>query len=133
MLVCSQSDDGNGVLIEGTKGRMHVNRERINGKPIEDGLHKQITRAAYKELSNGKEYDTWHKMNFITCIKEGGLPISDVYSHVQAMNSCHLCAIAARLNREIKWDPKTEKILGDDQASTFLARTPRPGFEIPRV
>lgn len=133
MIVCSHSDNGNGILIEGTKGRMHVNRERIKGKPIEDGLHKQIARSDFKELSNGKDYDTWHKANFMTCIKEGGLPISDVYSHVQAMQSCHLCAITARLNRELKWDPKTEKILGDEQAATFLSRTPRPGFEIPRV
>jgi hypothetical protein len=56
-----------------------------------------------------------------------------VFSHVQALNTCHLCAIAVRLGRTIKWDPKAEKILGDDQAAAFFARTPRPGFEIPRV
>ncbi|MCL2117246.1 MAG: Gfo/Idh/MocA family oxidoreductase [Planctomycetaceae bacterium] len=133
MLVCSSSRDGNGILIEGTRGRIHVDRGRINGRPMEAGLHKQLTDDDFKELYNGKDFDglhNWHKRNFITCIKEGGLPVSDVYSHVVAMNSCHLCAIAARLGREIKWDPKTETIVGDDQASTFLARERYKGYEI---
>ncbi len=50
-----------------------------------------------------------------------------------ALNTCHLCAIAARLGRKIKWDPKAEKIVGDEQAAAMCARTPRKGFEIPRV
>ncbi len=132
MLVCSHSENGNGILIEGTEGRMHVNRERIKGKPIEDGLQNKLTEDDFTSLYNGKKFGG-HKENFVQCIKEGGLPVSDVFSHVQTMNSCHLSAIAARLNREIKWDPKAEKILGDEQAAGFLAREVRKGFEIPRV
>jgi hypothetical protein len=49
------------------------------------------------------------------------------------MATCHLSAIAARLNRVIKWDPKAEKILGDQEAALFFARTPRKGYEINRV
>ncbi len=49
------------------------------------------------------------------------------------MNTCHLCAIAARLGRAISWDPQAEKIMGDDQAAAMCARQPRAGFEIPRV
>jgi len=49
------------------------------------------------------------------------------------MISCHLCEISARLGREIKWDPKEEKIIGDEQAAKFVAREVRRGFEIPRV
>jgi hypothetical protein len=74
-----------------------------------------------------------HKNNFYRCIREGGLTVSDVFSHVQAMNTCHLSAIAARLGRTIKWDPKAEQIVGDDEAAAFVARTPRKGFEIPIV
>ena len=133
MLVCSNSRDGNGILIEGTKGRMHVNRERINGRPIQQELHKQLTDDDFKELYNGKNFDGWHKQNFFTCIKEGGLPVSDVYSHVVAMNTCHLCGIAARLGREIKWDPKVETIVGDEQAATFMARERRKGYDIHKV
>jgi hypothetical protein len=56
-----------------------------------------------------------------------------VFSHVLAMNTCHLTAIAARLGRAIAWDPATETITGDEQAAAMMARTPRAGYEIPRV
>jgi predicted dehydrogenase len=131
MHVTSRGD--NGVLFEGTKGRIFVNREKITGKPIEEmwdlGKYGQ---AELSKLYKGKPYEG-HKDNFYRCVREGGLPASDVFSHVQTMNTCHLCGIASRLGRTIKWDPKAEKIVGDDQAAAFFARTPRKGFEIPRV
>jgi hypothetical protein len=83
-----------------------------------------------KQLGNGPAL---HKANFYRCVREGGQPISDVFSHVMAMNACHTAAIAARLQRVIKWDPQQEKIIGDDQAAAFFAHKPRAGFEVPRV
>ena len=131
MTITSRGD--NGVLFEGTKGRIFVNRGKITGKPIEenwdDGKYTDDDVAA---LYKGKPYEG-HKENFFRCIREGGLPVSDVYSHVQAMGTCHLAAIAARLGRVIKWDPKSEKFVGDEQAAAMFARTQREGFEIPRV
>jgi hypothetical protein len=49
------------------------------------------------------------------------------------MNACHLSAIAARMGKVIKWDPKTEQIVGDEVAAKLFAREQRKGFEIPRV
>jgi predicted dehydrogenase len=123
----------NGVLFEGTKGRIFVNRGRITGKPIEEQWDKdQFTDADLERLYKNKPYEG-HKGNFYRCLREGGLGVSDVFSHVQTMNTCHLTAIAARLGRVIKWDPQQEKIVGDDQAAALFARHPRKGFEIPRV
>jgi predicted dehydrogenase len=131
LTVTSRGD--NGVLFEGTKGRMFVNRSRITGQPIEQNWDEgKFGDEELAKLYKGKQHEG-HKENFYRCIREGGLPVSDVFTHVQAMSTCHLAAIAARLNRVIKWDPKTEQILGDAEAAEFFARTPRPGFEIPRV
>ena len=131
MVIDSRSD--NGVLFEGEKGRMFVNREKCTGKPIEENWDKdQFTDADIQKLYKGKPYEG-HKQNFYRCIREGGLPVSDVYSHIMAMNTCHLASIAGRLGRTIEWDPAAEKIVGDEQAATFAARTPRKGFEIARV
>jgi predicted dehydrogenase len=122
-----------GILFEGTKGRIFVNRHKIAGKPIEQNWDKdQLGPEDYAHLFKGKPHEN-HKQNFYRCIREGGLPVSDVFTHVQAMNTCHLCAIAVRLGRTIRWDPKAEKILGDDQAAAFFARQPRKRFEIPVV
>ena len=131
MHVVSNSPDGDGVLFEGTKGRIHVNQGRCKGKPVEELPRDAFTEDDYRELFHGKPFEG-HKENFIRCIREGGICISDVVSHVQAMNVCHLCTIAARLNRVVKWDPKTETIVGDEQAASFYSRQETKGYEIPR-
>ena len=42
----------NGVLIEGTKGRIFVNRGRLKGKPVEwAAADKQIVEAMRREVS----------------------------------------------------------------------------------
>lgn len=131
MLVTSRGD--NGILFEGTKGRMFVNRGKITGAPIEENWDAgQFTADDLQRLYKDKPFEG-HKNNFYRCIREGGLPVSDVYSHVQTMNTCHLVAIAARLGRTIRWNPKAEQIVGDDEAATFFARPQREGFEIHRV
>ena len=131
MTIDSRSE--NGILFEGSKGRIFVNRGKISGTPIKEQWDKdQFTENDLTRFYKDKPFEG-HKENFYRCIREGGLPVSDVFSHVMAMNTCHLAAIAARLNRVIKWDPQTEQITGDDQAAAFFARKPREGFEIPRV
>jgi predicted dehydrogenase len=131
MIVDSRSE--NGVRFEGTKGRIFVSRGKIAGKPIEEKWDEgKFGPDDLVRLYKGKPFEG-HTENFFRCVREGGLPVSDVFSHVQALNTCHLCAIAARLGRVIKWDPKAEKIVDDQQAAAFFARKPRQGFEIPRV
>ena len=131
MDVTSRGD--NGITFEGTKGRIFVNRGKITGKPIEENWdNDQFGEEDLVRLYKGKPAEG-HKNNFYRCIAEGGLTVSDVFSHVQAMSTCHLSAIAARLGRVIKWDPKNEKIVGDEQAASFFARERREGFDIPRV
>jgi predicted dehydrogenase len=131
MVIDSRSE--NGIRFEGSKGRIFVSRGKISGKPIEEGWDKgKFEEEDVVKLYKGKPIEG-HKQNFYRCIREGGLPVSDVFTHVQAMNTCHLAAIAARLGRTIKWDPKAEKIEGDDQAAKFFSRERREGFDIPKV
>ena len=131
MTVESRGD--NGILFEGSKGRIFVKRGKITGKPIEEKWDKdEFGDQQLVDLYKGKPFEG-HKNNFYRCISEGGLPVSDVYSHLQVMNTCHLTGIAARLKRVIKWDAKNEKIVGDDLAASFFARERRKGYEIPSV
>jgi predicted dehydrogenase len=133
MEIVVSSRGRNGLLIEGTKGRIFVSREKIEGLPIEENWDKDAyTDDDVMALYKSKKHEG-HKENFYRCIREGGLPVSDVYSHLQTMNMCHLSAIAARLNRKIRWNPATEMIEGDEVATGMQARVQRAGFEIPKV
>lgn len=128
MVIDSRSD--NGIRFEGTKGRIFVSRGKIVGKPIEENWDEgKFGAEDLTRLFKGKQPGD-HKGNFYQCIREGGLPVSDVFTHVQAMSTCHLAAIAARLGRVIKWDPKTEQILDDTEAASFASRPRRKGYEI---
>ncbi len=131
MNVTSRGD--NGILFEGTKGRIFVNRQKITGKPIEEHWDEgKFGEEELAQLYKGKPFEG-HKNNFYRCIRDGGQPVSDVFTHVQAMATCHLSAIAARLNRVIQWDPKSERIVGDAEAAQFFARERREGFDILKV
>ncbi len=127
MHITSRGD--NGILFEGTKGRIFVNRGKIEGTPIKENWDDgKFGEAELTDLYKGKPFEG-HKENFYRCITEGGLPVSDVWSHVQVMNVCHLASIAARLGRKLKWDCGSATIKDDEQAASFMARKPREGFE----
>jgi hypothetical protein len=95
-------------------------------------LKSKFNETDLERLYKNKPFEV-HKENFYRCLREGGLGVSDAFSHVQTMNSCHLTAIAARRKRVIQWNTQEESIIGDDQAAAFFARQPRSGFDIPRV
>ena len=128
MNIVSNSPDGNGILFEGTKGRFHVSRSRMKGKPVEDLKSNPLPEGIIEEIYGGKP--TSHMQNLMECIKTRKLPISDVYSHHRAMTTCHLANIAIRLDRKLYWNAKTEQLENDRDANTWLAREQRKGYEI---
>ena len=77
-----------------------------------------------------KDRAAGHWANFLNCVKTRQEPISDVHSHMEMLNVCHLAGISARFGRELKWDAKAEQIIGDEQANAFLGRPYRKGYEI---
>lgn len=119
-------DFPNGILFEGDKGRIFVNRGKLEGAPVNeltDADRKELN-AYIVELCKGKQPGS-HMGNFFDCISDRGKPISDVWSHHRTMTSCHLCNIALMTGRELTWDPKQEKFLGDDAANQLLSRKSR--------
>ncbi len=122
---------GNGILFEGSKGRIFVNRGKLTGKPVEgmsSGDQVKLTEAVAK-LYRGMKQGS-HMRNFFACVESRKLPISDVYTHHRTMTSCHLCNINLLLGRDLKWDPKKEDFIGDDQATALMTRPRRKGFEM---
>lgn len=129
-----KSGGDNGCLIEGDKGRIFVNRGKLVGAPVEalkgNPLPEGAIQKAYKGLEMEGDGRGGHWANFLKCTRDRKEPISDVHSHMEMLNICHLCGISARLGREVKWDGKKEQIVGDDLAASFLARQYRDGYAI---
>ena len=122
------SEGRNGILVEGTAGRIFVNRGTIDGKPIEDLEQKPLPENWLEDLYDGPIVE--HVHNFFDCIASRRQPASDVWTHVQSINTCHLSNIAIRLNRQIRWDAKQGVIINDAAAQSMLKRQARSGYEI---
>lgn len=124
-----RNDTDNGILFEGSKGRIFVGRGKLTGKPVEELAENPLPENALHEVCGGPPPSS-HMGNFFDCIKSRKQPLSDVYSHHRAITTCHLANIAVRLNRDLKWDPVAEVMVGDEQAQSFVKREQRKGYEI---
>ena len=122
-------DQGNGILFEGTEGRIFVNRGKLTGKPVEDLDTDPLPDGAMEAVYKGRPLCD-HFRNFFEAARERVEPISDVRSHHRALSTCHLAGIAARLGRRVRWNSTAETIIDDAQAQALVARDYRKGFEI---
>ncbi|MCA9009364.1 MAG: Gfo/Idh/MocA family oxidoreductase [Planctomycetaceae bacterium] len=100
----------NNILYRGTEGE-------IPG--VHPSLLTRVDMEGYKG-SGGIFGD------FLHCVKTRELPFRDIEVAHRAVSVCHLGNIAYWLNRPLKWNPVTEEIIGDPEASRWLDR-PRRG------
>ncbi len=122
-------DGDNGILFEGTEGRIFVNRGKLTGTPVEDLKTNPLPDGAMEATYKNRPLVD-HFGNFFEAARDKKEPISDVFSHHRALSTCHLAGISARLGRKLTWDPQQEIIVNDKQAQGLVAREHRKGFEI---
>ncbi|MHC4212967.1 MAG: hypothetical protein ACYSWP_06275 [Planctomycetota bacterium] len=74
-----------------------------------------------------------HYQNFINAIRQGD-PRKFNKSIEEGFYTCalvHLANISYRLGRSLEFDPKAQRIVGDDQANAMLRRKYREPFVVP--
>jgi len=72
-----------------------------------------------------------HVRNFLDCVKSRNqMTTCHPESAHRATSIGHLGNIAIRLGRKIKFDPKTERIIGDPEADRMLNRPLRPPWHL---
>ncbi len=112
----------NGVLFEGDDGWLFVSRGRIQASDpalLETPLDNPAWRAAESNDHTG---------NFVDCMRSRNDPVAPVAVGHRSVSLCHLGAIALRLGRPLRWDPKAEEFVGDREANRWIARPMRRGF-----
>lgn len=129
-----KNDGDNGIMFEGERGRIFVNRGKLAGKAVEQLADNPLPEDAIAKIYRGMPMKDnnrdAHWQNFIHSIENRTLPISDVHSHMKMLNVCHLAGICCRLGRKINWDQAKETVVGDDLAASMMNRPYRDGFEI---
>jgi predicted dehydrogenase len=70
-----------------------------------------------------------HSRNFLDCIKSRKRAIADVADGHEVVTACHLANISLWVGRKLKWDPATEEIIDDPEASAHLTRPYREPWD----
>lgn len=115
----------NGIMFIGDEGRVFVNRGGVYGKPVEQLKEHPLPEGAWRVPQTGS-----HMGNFFDCVKSRDEPVSPVRIQHRTITACHLTNLSLRLGRPLKWDAKTEQIVGDDEAGAMQRRAQRKPYVV---
>jgi len=116
------------IEIYGEKGLMIVGRHG-GGWQVFD--RPKSEKPVVKAQGNGKFPDPEHKENFVACIRSRQLPNADVEHGHRSALWIHYANISYRLGgQKVTIDPKTEQIVGNDEAMKLFRREYRKPWVI---
>lgn len=113
----------NGVLFEGSDGWIFVTRGRIEASTPAI-LDEPLTRRTWTAYASDH-----HMGNFFDCLRSRKPAICEAEIGHRSVSLCHLGAIAIRLGRPLRWNPRQERFEGDREANGWVAREQRRGFD----
>jgi hypothetical protein len=117
-------DNANGVLFEGTTGKVEVNRGYLKTWP--DALKDQVIKPDQVHLYESRS----HYADWLEAIRKRSDPICKIEIGAGSVTVCHLGNIAYTLKRPLKWDPKRQVFLGDEEANRMLSRPMRSPWQV---
>lgn len=115
----SQEGFENGNAFYGTRGMM------ILGKG--GGWRLFAERNKEVRAQTGTVDLPANQRNFLTCIRSGARPNADIEINHLSSTLCHLGNIATRVRRVLNFNPETEEIHNDKEASPMVRRDYRDG------
>ena len=113
-----------GVVFHGTEGWVYVKRGHIDAEP-KSLLTSQI---GANEIHLSKT--PGHQREFLDSIKSRARTVSNIDVAVHSDTLSHLTDICTRLKRKVRWNPDSEQILGDAEASRMLTRAMRGPWRV---
>jgi myo-inositol 2-dehydrogenase/D-chiro-inositol 1-dehydrogenase len=69
-----------------------------------------------------------HHLDWLTSIKTRQQPAAPAEVGHRSCSACLISHAAMKLDRELKWDPKTERFTDDEEANKLLSRTQREPY-----
>ena len=150
MVFTDQNQQLVGTKFIGDKGWVHVDRGPENGKISSGPESLTQTRLkpgethVYESSEPGDDIITIkakagdqiafrsfnHGDDFLSCVRSRKDPVSNIdATHVASWLGL-ISEIAARLETKLKWDPKKEKFIGNDEANARLTRPMFNGWKL---
>lgn len=124
-LICADNTKNKqGIVFEGTEGRVYVKRRLIDAQP--KSLLTSIIGPTEIRLYKSNN----HKQNFLECIRSRSEPVAPVEIGHRSNTICILGYIAMLLGRKLKWDAERERFVNDAQANQLLSRPMRSPWKL---
>jgi predicted dehydrogenase len=123
--VINREGQRHGVKFIGTEGWVWVTRGDIQASN-DDLLTTPLPDDALRLEVSGD-----HMRNFFDCVRSRKDPICHVEIGHRSASLCHLGVIALRLGRKLRWNPDTERFVGDgaSEANGWVAREMRQPYD----
>jgi len=119
MTVANNQQLTQGAKWYGETGWIHVNRGGLRAS--DEKILKEEIGPNEIRLYESRD----HKQDFLDCVKSRKLPICPVEVDHRSISVGLLGEIAMLTGRKIRWNPETEQITGDAEASALLGRSYR--------
>jgi predicted dehydrogenase len=116
-----------GAIFIGDKGQIEIKRGTYTADPPE------LLKGAPDPTPEGPGECVPHIQNFFACMRSRQKPNADAEIGHRATTLCHLVNICRALGRKLRWDPKAERFVGDEEADKLLSRPRRAGYELPQI
>ena len=113
-----------GACFVGTGGRIAVDRGALVSDPPD--IVREPLRPDEMHLYRSQS----HSGNFLQCVRTRQRTICDADVAQRAASALLLGGVAKQLDRTLKWDPKAEVFLHDDEANRLLSIAKRPPWRL---
>jgi predicted dehydrogenase len=115
---------GGGGLFEGERGKALVARRKLQTWP------EAVAKEPLTDSDVHLYTSTDHMLDWMKCIRSRKRPICDVEIGHRSTTMCHLGNIARWTGRRLRWDPRKETFIGDDEANALLERPMRAPYTV---
>lgn len=103
-----------GVKFIGSDGWIWVSRGGFKAHDREI-FRNQVPEGGYHAYKSNN-----HEADFLKCMRTRKDPCNPAEAGHRSNSVCVIHHIAMKLGRKLKWDPKAEKFIGDDEANRML-------------
>jgi predicted dehydrogenase len=122
---------GRGTIVYGTTGSMLIDQDGYTVYDLENKVVKESLESASPDPlapSGDDKLTGQHIANFVQAVRTG-TPVSQPISEgTKTVLLCHLGNIAQWTGRALRIDPRSGRILGDEEAMRFWQREYAPGW-----
>jgi predicted dehydrogenase len=116
-----------GAIFIGDKGRIEI----LRGDYTSD--RPELRQNAPPVTPQGAKEAIPHITNFLECVRTRKPTHAGPEIGHRATTLCHLVNICRVVQRKLRWNPKKEHFIGDDEANLLLSRPRREGYELPKI